>query len=122
MRQVSMHEKLRHFLFRIVSQLVSIKFLKKIWFGLNISAGRCSWSSAFLYSFRQITHIMKPVSMNEGSLKRPINKRFKIKNRTKTIGLKNWNKKRIGHSRYHPVPYFVRLSPFSFHFPEMSRY
>ena len=27
---------------------------------------------------------------------------------------------RIGHSRYHPVPYFVKLDPFSFHSQVMS--
>ena len=75
-------------LFRIVSQRVSIKFVKKILFGLDFSVCLCLWTSPFLYCFLQNTHIMKPVSMNEGSLKRPIKKGFKLKNLTKTIGLK----------------------------------
>ena len=75
-------------LFRIVSQCVSIKFLKKILFSFDFSVCLHLWTSPFLYCFLQNTHIMKPVSMHEGSLKRPINKGFNLKNLTKTIGLK----------------------------------
>ena len=75
-------------LFSIVSQRVSIKFLKKILFGLDFSVCLRLWTSPFLDCFLQNTHIMKPVSMNERSLKRPINKGFKLKNLTKAIGLK----------------------------------